>query len=161
MDLFTTLSQAISDYRSTINSAIIHGSKDLIVCPCCDQGTRIYKRPVTSAMARDLIKAYRGHGTNDFHITSIATSGGGDFAKLVHWGLIKAVPSSVLNKDHKGKTNGFWYITVEGVAYLHKHLNIQHYMHLMNGKIVGSSGLMVSIIDSLADKFDYKELMGR
>src|SRR5581483_4009600 len=64
-------------------------------CPCCTQFVKLYKRKIYSTPARGLIELYRLHQKNPqqayFHISDIESmrkSGGGDFAKLMYWGLV-------------------------------------------------------------------------
>jgi len=130
------------------------------VCPVCEQYVRVYKRSVNSMMARQLIHAYKNFGVGAFFHNSeivMGTSGAGDFAKLAFFGLIEAKKHE---KGDQGKrTSGYWCVTPKGFDFINNTVMVQKYAMVYNDEVLGYSGDLVSIVESLNNKFDYNELM--
>lgn len=129
------------------------------ICPCCDQLAKKYQRILLGSMVRSLIDLYHQQ-TNVYpiHVTKIkgASAGGGSFALLRHWGLIKEAEKT----DTVTRTSGFWFITYKGRDFLKANIQVPKYLDTYNGKILGFSDEMISVKDALGNKFDYAELMG-
>lgn len=129
-------------------------------CPCCDQLVKLYKRPLYATIAVNLIRLYRLNRSEYHHITKILlpnSSGGGDFAKLVYWGLVEEQPKPA--DDTKKRTTGMWRITDKGVQFVEKRRNIPSHVQLYDGRFLGLIGDPVSIVEVLGKKFNYEELM--
>lgn len=133
--------------------------KNGIVCPCCNQFTKIYRRPITSAMAYGLILFTKHcqksvpfneytHIENFFKsIPNLPASIRGDFPKLRYWGLIEM-------GEH-----GYYRLTNQGVSFTDNNLNVPSHILLYNNKFYGFEGEDVNIQKCLKNKFDYKKLM--
>lgn len=146
----TTLSAA----RAQVFALLPQGSR----CPCCDQFAKRYKRSISGAVSRSLIKMFLEYDRDYFHITSIRSSGGGDFAKLRYWGLVE-------EKEKDGakdtRTSGFWRLTDSGVLFVNNELTVPKYVYTYNGIVSSfSEGITVTIEQTLGKKFSYSELMG-
>lgn len=152
----------IEDARNYINSQIKRGKA--AKCPACTQTVKIYKRKIYTTMATSLINLYKLSPTLSYHhISEIEanrnTGGGGDFAKLVYWGLVQEAPKEM---EITGKrTSGFWKITEMGKAFVEDRLKVPEYMHVYNKRLLRTTGDRVGIRDVLGEGFDYKGLMSQ
>lgn len=130
-------------------------------CECCGQYVKEYKRSIGDKPAQALVKLYSlcdGDPDMFYHINEfdqVTKSGGGDFAKLLHWGLIESFP----NDNTKKRTSGLWTITYRGRCFVQGRLRLFKYCHLYNNEIVKFSGEKRNISASLNEEFDYRELM--
>ena len=71
-----------------------------ISCPCCNQFVKLYKNPLEKASLIGLILIYKHtvpgeliHANklfNKYAPNNTTLTGGGNFSKLKHWGLLKA-----------------------------------------------------------------------
>lgn len=125
-------------------------------CPCCGQFVKLYRRKLTSDMARFvcILSKYRpGRWVN---IRKIDVRGG-DYAKLVYWGLAEQRE----NADESKKDSGIWRLTERGYEFAARKTKVRSHAFVFNGKCEGMTGGKVSIKDALGEKFDYAELMGR
>jgi hypothetical protein len=131
------------------------------VCPCCGQYVKAYWRNIYSTVARDLIHLYRLQNNEDryYHISDIrtSTSGGGDLAKLISWGLVEEMPKDPNNV--KQRTSGYWKITEKGKRFVENTLKVEKYAVYYNNKLLRYEGRLVGIKDCLSNKFNYEELM--
>lgn len=142
----------LSFAKRWLTARLDKGSK----CPCCGQYAKVYKRTIHSRMAADLIVALRRAGTEWFHLPTMGNSYGGDFAKLVHWGLIEESPE--VRADGSPRA-GWWRITEKGEAYVRGRQKVHKYARIYNGKCLGLTDELVSIKQALRNRFDYDELM--
>lgn len=128
-------------------------------CPHCTQFAKIYERTINCAMARDLITFYNFGVRGAFHQLTTVLGGKhpGDFAKLVHWGLIEEKPQ----ESTVTKTSGFWRITPAGEEFVRGELRVHSHVRLYDAKPLGLIGSLITIRDALGRKFNYEELMGR
>jgi hypothetical protein len=128
------------------------------VCPCCDQLVKVYRRNIAGSTAYDLIRFANGTSLGEErhirHIT-MRSSGGGDFAKLLYWGLVEEAVNTSTNK----RTSGMWRITPKGYDFVLNKLAIPKYALVYNGKFLGFEGDSVTIEDCLGTNFNYRELM--
>ena len=132
--------------------------KQGVDCPCCGQRVKIYKRKLNQQMAETLIKLYKLHKNQPeksyWHITTIGNQHGGDFAKLIHWGLIAPAEFEVKN----GRTNGFWGITVKGRLFVEDSVKVPDFIKIYNKKKYGESEDLIGIRDALKYYFNYKDI---
>lgn len=140
-----------------------------VPCPCCGQYCKVYPRSLNAAMARFLIWLVREYETRKK--TDAATDlwvsvndgpliqnrkGGGDFAKMEHWGLIE----QMANDDDTKRTSGFWRPTQSGIDFVYHRITVPKKAVLYLNECVGFSGEKINIREALGTKFDYQELMG-
>jgi len=124
-------------------------------CLCCGQLAKIYKMKMTSTMAFCLIKLSKKPDAF-YHISTMGHSGGGEFAKLRHWGLIEQQEN---NNNKKKRTSGFWAITPKGREFVLSNIKIPKYYEIYNNNILEFSNELITIKQALNNKFDYSELM--
>jgi len=145
------------------------GRDDGVICPCCDQLVKVYKRKFNSGMAYCLLMAYKFCRLSNpkngwFHISDELTkmkvnAMGCEYSKLNHWGLIEPMPSDE-GKKVGAKTNGMWRITEKGKKLAAGGGTVPHWLLILNNEVIKMSDEQVGIREALGDKFDYAELMG-
>jgi len=134
-------------------------------CPCCKQFAKLYKRKIYSAMARMLITLYRlqcrsterWHHVSDIGLKAGCLYIGGDFAKLIYWGLIEQRPKE--EDDGDKRTSGYWRITADGIDFVLCKTTAMEYVRIYNGEQFDMYGREVDIEHCLGKKFKYSELM--
>ena len=140
-------------------NALMHNLDDGTICPVCDQYARRYKRKLNSSMARGLIwlvdASTEKSWVNIHALPMIQSRRGGEFSKLVHWGLVEAKP----NEDPHKKDSGWWRPTQEGIDFAMGHTNVPVYVYLYNNEVDFTSDKVGSIQDALGKEFSYEELM--
>lgn len=124
-------------------------------CPACVQHAQVYRRILTSNMARLLIRAYRSHGQEWFHGPTALRDGTGDLAKLAHWGLVQ----ESTERRGDGGRGGWWRVTDRGVAFLRTGTTVPSHILLYDGQLLGHDGRQISVRDALGERFDLAELM--
>jgi hypothetical protein len=144
-------------------------TKDGIICPVCDQKSKIYLRRIHRPIAIMMIMMYRLTGplfgylhTNVLAMKCVQAgfrinTQGGDFVKLVYWGLI-AKPSRPAIKTAT-KDEGFWRLTPEGVAFVTRKLSVPRLALVRDGKFLGFRGDEVTIEACLKEPFLYDKVM--
>lgn len=146
--------------------AIVKANReDGITCPCCDQFAKVYKRTITSTMARWLIMLVK-LSEEDHRYFSVSepwslaiNKGTGDVAKLAVWGLIESKPKD--EDDTVRKTSGNWRPTSKGFQFVYNQTRIPKYALIYNATLIGYDGFEISIGTALGQKFNYTELMRR
>lgn len=140
-----------------------------VPCPCCGQYCKVYPRSLNAAMARFLIwlvREYEARKRNDA-ATDLWISvndgpliqnrkGGGDFAKMEHWGLIEQMQ----NDDETKRTSGFWRPTQSGIDFVYGRVMVPKKAMLYMNECIGFSEEKINIREALGTTFDYQELMG-
>jgi hypothetical protein len=140
-----------------------------VPCPCCGQMCKVYPRSLNAAMARFLIWLVREYEERkkDDAATDLWISvnegpliqhrkGGGDFAKMEHWGLIE----QMANDDETKRTSGFWRPTQSGIDFVYYRITVPRKAMLYMNECIGFSEEKINIREALGTKFDYQELMG-
>jgi hypothetical protein len=130
--------------------------EDGAACPCCGQFAKVYRRKIHSAMARDLIIAYRKADLDWFHVRTTLGHDGGDFAKLAYWQLIVEHPGE---REDGSSRAGWWRISLTGEAFALGKSRIPKYARIYNGRLLGFSDDRVGIRDALGSRFRYDDLM--
>lgn len=149
-------------HQEQARSQVMEKAKDGgTTCPCCGQRVQVYRRKITSMMARQLIEMYRltRNGKHWVHTKDMVLGGSssGDFAKLKFWGLIEPMPH---NPGDKGKkTSGYWKITQKGWKFVQGTTEVPKYSFVFNDELQSISDEYTDIRKCLDDKFDYAELM--
>lgn len=165
------MSEEDSIFEETLQEArdrLKENLRDGIICPCCGQLAKIYKRKLNSGMARSLINFYKRslekpgwfHALKDFQFE---TQGSkyicGDYSKLAFWGLIEEGGDT---KDDGNPNAGFYRITKLGVDFVLGKIPVNRYVYLFNGNQVhveDEDQQEIKIHEALADGFNYDELM--
>ncbi len=74
---------------------------------------------------------------------------------LKHWNLLEPMPHQPDNK----KRSGFWRVTPAGLRFVRDADVVMSHAIVFNDELQHYEGEFVSIRDTLAEKFDYEELM--
>ena len=147
--------------------AVLQGRevREGVFCPCCDQQVTLYKRTITTTMARGLALFYehaKVNGDNWLHFPSYARSKklgtlgqGGDWAKPRHWNLIEL--ASGRREDGSART-GDARITEDGRRFCERRLTVQKIARIYNDEVVRFEGPMIGIENVLGKKFSYADL---
>ncbi len=146
---------------------VLEQHKKGAVCPCCDQLAKRYKRKLNSSMAYALLLIYRHFKTHTdwLHVPEYLeevcntgpTKRGGDWAKMVHWGLI--VGKDDETRTDGSKRTGFYKITQKGIDFVRGRIRVPKYAHLYAAKCIALSPDDTSISEALGSRFNYSELM--
>lgn len=138
--------------------------KNGTTCPCCDQNCKVYPRSLNAPMARLLIwlvNSYEGHprwyNVHEFPLIQ-GRRGGGDFAKMVYWGLIEEREK---DEGQDQRTSGFWRPTERGIDFVHRKISVRRKAMIYNKGKLRHEGERIDIVDALGEDFSYDELMGR
>ena len=144
-------------------------------CPCCKQYVKIYKRVLGSQMARWLIWLVRTfEQLPEYAPTMLANPPaplrkigwvdirqspvrGGDYAKLVHWGLVEQKQN---NSEKDTKDSGLWRPTFRGIDFVHRRIMVPSHVYLYDNIKLKEEPRKIMIDDALGKKFSYSELMG-
>lgn len=142
--------------RKIVEAGREHGVK----CPCCDQFAKEYRRKLSSLMARGLIWCVAEYIQKQdwIHVNSKAPRfmiKGGDFAQLLHWGLIIRKPNDKSEKH----SSGLYMPTTQGIAFARSKITVPAYVYLYNSKVHGFDKEETDIVTSLGKHFDYEELI--
>jgi hypothetical protein len=131
---------------------------DGAACPCCTQFAKVYRRKINSTMARGLIAAFRAYGTEFGHLQQIRHRGldNREESKLRYWGLMEDDGETREDGGHAGR----WRVTTNGRIWVLNESKVPKYARIYDGRCIGLVGEPQSIVEALADKFDYRELMG-
>lgn len=129
---------------------------DGVACPVCGQRAQLYKRTITSTMARALIVMWNEAGLDWVHLPTLVGALRADEAKLVHWGLIEEQPDE---RDDGGRA-GIWRITDLGVRFVQGEAKVPKYACIYNKRCFGHEGPDVTIHECLGVKFRLDELLG-
>lgn len=146
-----TLLSPLRDAKAWLRARLLDGAP----CPLCDQHAQMYRRKITSTMARALIAAWTKAGIDWVHLPSVVGALRADEAKLAYWGLIEEERS--IRED--GGRAGYWRVTDAGVDFVHGRLKVPKFALVYNGRCFGHEGDQVSIEDCLGQRFRLDELL--
>jgi hypothetical protein len=125
-------------------------------CPCCRQFAKVYRRKIHATMARDFLRVWRAVGEGTwFHLPDFVANSG-DVPKTRFWGLLD---EEIELRRADGGRAGYWRITDLGRAWVLNQATLPKYARIYSGRCLGLVGEPTSIVDSLGDRFDYRELM--
>lgn len=130
------------------------------ICPACGQFVKLYKRKLNSGMAVTLIhmynyNAYAWINVKDF-LREKKLRNNHDWTLLKYWGILEEKPGK---PGHGGKTLGEWRITNKGREFVLNRLSVPKRILIYNSQFQGFDTDITSIINSLGEKFIYRELM--
>ncbi len=133
-------------------------SGEKTTCECCGRYAQMYKRKITSTMAKQLLEFVRAGGAKQYiHTAKVVSdrSGAGDFAKLRYWGLIMPLE----NDNPAKKTSGYWTLTHEGRSFIKGLWAVAEYIFVYDDEVIGRSDKVAFFHDCLKQHFNYGELM--
>lgn len=145
--------------RRDLKEALERGES--VLCPCCEQINKVYRRTIHAGMVVQLIRLYKAtarHSSGWVPVGEIYGSGGsGDYAKLRFWNLIEAIDQRTATDN----ASGLWRLTSLGEDFVLQRASVPKYVYVYNNRKVGEDGsVRISVKDALQDKFDYSQLMG-
>lgn len=162
-------SQTVAQARAILHASWEGGT----TCPVCYTYFLVKKRSLTVAMAFGLIKLYQWHALHNMQPMWVkvpelfekvippamkSIRGGGDFAKLRHWGLIQQMPNQQRNDG--SKRAGMYSITPLGTAFVLQQTSVPAAYYECKGHgVVGWEAQNISVVDALQKEFDYNEMM--
>lgn len=139
---------------------IAHRDKG-VTCPCCDQRAQVYANAISSLQARWLAglaaASERAHGRAteftplaDVRITGqSATTLGGKYGKLKHWGLAEKHP----------KRGATWRVTTLGLEWLRGRVTVPRIVYLYDNHFRGFGTDHITYDDALRRGHDQDETM--
>lgn len=151
-----TVNDTIAAGKAWLRSVLDDGAP----CPLCGQNAKMYRRKITSGMARSLIHMHRmapyvGGQSGWIHVSTIP-SRSRDHAMLAYWGLIE---EQLATGVHGGKA-GYWRVTDRGRSFLIQGLKVPKYALVYDGTVQGfDSTDMVDIHAALGTNFYLPDLM--
>jgi len=130
-----------------------------MICPCCGQFAKRYKRAFNSGQAISLINIYKTGMRSNFEWVYIPnlSAKSREEGKIAYWGLLQEKDEE---RDDGGRA-GWWRVTPRGEHFVTNRLRIPKYVYVYNGECLGFDDTeMVTIRDCLGDDFDLGTLMG-
>lgn len=125
-------------------------------CPVCNRIAKIRRRPITSTMARSLIKLYQGAPFGSFvHWGRLIGRQYSDEAKLAHWGLVEEERRT---REDGGRA-GYWRITQAGVDWIEGRSTVTQTGLFFNARCLGLEGPQITIADALGKRFNLAEVL--
>jgi hypothetical protein len=162
-------SQTVAQARAVLHASWEGGT----TCPVCYTYFLVKKRSLTVAMAFGLIKLYQEHQIHGMQPMWVkvpdlfervvpaamkSIRGGGDFAKLRHWGLVQQMPNQ--QRKDGSKRAGMYSITPAGTSFVLRQSVVPAAYYECKGQgVVGWDSDNITIADALKKEFDYQELM--
>jgi hypothetical protein len=125
------------------------------LCPCCDQHYARRQRILSAGLANDLIEMARTPTIDGWIDIADVGPTGGDYAKLVHWGLIEHAKNEDPSKGYSGR----WKVTDKGWAFLRGAITVPKAVFLLpHNKFSGFSEAHTNIHEALGSPFDIRDL---
>ena len=140
--------RSLGDVRADLRHNLAEGEP--AYCLCCGATTKVYARGLNHMMVRSLaLLAQEPYGLASATITRrTGQTGGGDTAKLAHWGLIESVGDTV------------WKITPMGRQFLSGDIRLPHKALIYIDKLIGfDASITVSVTDVVGKAFNLDEVM--
>lgn len=137
-------------------------ARDGTQCPCCGQRCKIYKRRLNHQMACFLIWLVRLYTQRKtwIHVSQFPLiqnrRGGGDYGKLIYWGLIKQRENA---KPQYKTASGYWRPTVKGIAFARKRIKVPEAVFVYDGFPQTFTGSRIDIVQALNGIYNYEELI--
>jgi hypothetical protein len=150
--------QGVEDLPVKVVRGMVRNRADKgVVCPCCDQLVKVYRRPLTSAMAYAAVLLYKAAPLGEeVHVSRVLNghgpvAAGGDFAKLGYWGLLSP-----------GSKVGWALLTRKGRDFVECRIAVPRRAIVCKGEVLSmDTSEIVTIADVLGEKYPYDALMGR
>ena len=161
---------ALDAVTTTLHAAKVWLAKkidDGAECPCCGQLAKVYKRKLNGSMVFVLTLIEKDRTGDWIHVPSyinakvkdpaVAAAVRGDWAKMVHWGLIEERRG--VRSDGSTRV-GYYKITSAGRRFVQNRIRVPKHVWIYDGEAIERADTeTVSIVEALGDKFDYAELM--
>ena len=163
-DLFSGRPQPLNSAREALMDQLHEG----VVCPCCDQYAKVYRRKLNSGMVRALIWLVRQSGQSTtpgsaFPWTDVPATAptwvqrSRELPKLAYWEMIEQRWNDA---DPTKRCSGIWRPTRAGERFARSEVPVSSHVYVYNGSVVGRSDRNTWVREALGVRFDYGELMG-
>jgi len=142
------LPNKLNDFKlSDARKWFARGLEGGINCPCCGRFAKIYHRRIYGSMVAFLVQLTRIYMKTPkaVDIKQLDVRGG-DYAKLLYWGLVRQIGE------------GSWIPTKKGAEFALGKIPLPKYVYLYNSRVLGFSEETVMVQESMG-KFNYQELM--
>lgn len=132
--------------------------KEGVVCPCCNQKAKVWKKSIVSTSVADLIMLVRlFDGEHALHKEDFTlTPKDRNFSQLVFW---KLVYPEISNSKTSMRKAGMWVPTQEAYDFVTKVSKIPKYIQTYNNEFLGYDGEEIDVVEALNGKFDYDDLI--
>ena len=148
-----TEDEVLKSARERLFKAADNGAQ----CPCCGRTVKRYRRALNAGMAHFLVllcKAYlKNHPRVWVDIKALPVRGG-DYAKLLHWGMVK----QYVNDDPEKRSSGLWMPTARGLEFARGDSEEPSHVFLLDNTVVGFEEERIDIHAALGNKFNFREL---
>jgi hypothetical protein len=155
----------IGEAREWLRDAFEEGA----YCPCCTRLVKLYKRKLSSGMARTLVIVYRAFQSDSalcwLDVTEYlkqrkVIAANSNTALLRHWGLLEQAPA---DRFADTKSTGLYRITGLGIQFARGEVDVVRHIYMYNDQVLKRKDPDLSrttIREALGEKFNYDELMG-
>ncbi len=125
--------------------AVREGRDDGIVCPCCDQLVKVYRRKINAQMATAAAWMARrgGDGYIDMSTAPPEILRNREYSRLALWMLVEAEPG----RNASGSKRGRWRLTDLGRSFVRGSLRVPRCLYVLNGKVVDASRETLTIAE--------------
>ena len=137
-------------------------AEEVTDCLCCGRVAKIYRRRFHAGMVRQLIALYLHHkqfGTvwiKALEVLTNARLGGGDYAKICWWGLLRAKET----KKGDGNSAGLFKITEAGFDWIERGTAIPSHAFEWDGRPLAlDSKTTLTLREAAPKDFNYRELL--
>lgn len=137
-----------------------------VICPCCSQNVKVYKRKFNAGMAKALLLIYKIsdpldfgfiHVQNEFVKYGIKNPISLEYSKLEHWRLIETRKGE---NPSGANRSGEWKLTPYGISFAKGGNTVREIVEVFDARVYGFSGGKLHITDAIKNKFSYYDLMG-
>ena len=143
LSMTTSLGEARDYVRDNLEEGLL--------CPCCEQYAKVYRRRINKGQAQSLIRLYRlgAQAQNGWvHVRDLGAASREE-GKLVHWGLVEEG-----GKRADGGRGGWWRLTANGRAFVEGRIGVAKYVYLYNARLLRvDNSEYVTIHDALGEPF--------
>ena len=140
------------------------------ICPCCSQSVKLYRRPLSSAMALGILLLFNEtqklplqneawiHLESFFKEQDCDQSIRGDCPKLRFWGLLQPKEGE---KTDGNPNNGYYKLTDAGKLFAQDKLKVSSHVRIYNNTFYGfpTDSKEIGIQEALKNKFNYSEII--
>lgn len=122
---------------NSARQAVKVGREKGVVCPCCDQLVKVYKRRINLQMARAALWMSRtptGHYA-DMTKAPADIIRNREYSRLALWELAEAERG----RNHAGSRKGRWRLTEGGKLFVDNVLRVPEHVMVLNGKVIDVS----------------------
>lgn len=134
-------SNSLEAARKYVFGNLMEGSS----CPCCSQHVQLRGRTITKGMSKWLCSLVSLFVQEErfYHVHEISSQGGGDYAKLLKWGLIE----TMVNTDPTKRTSGMFRPTKLGIEFTRGIAKVPSHVFVFNNKVWGKKLTQMRIAD--------------